>query len=70
MFERLKRLNPFRESLAKEALADPSQSLWDIAVRLHYSDLSAFVRAFRRWTGSTPSVARAATAGTAGSAYK
>lgn len=47
-------LDDVREGIARKALAETELSLWDIAVRLHYSDLSAFVRAFRRWTGTTP----------------
>jgi AraC-like DNA-binding protein len=35
-------------------LADPSVSLADIAFRLGFSGSSAFHRAFRKWTGTTP----------------
>jgi AraC-like DNA-binding protein len=40
-----------RLALARRYLADPSLSLTDTAYLLGYSDLSAFSRAFRRWTG-------------------
>jgi AraC-like DNA-binding protein len=52
-------LDDVREGIARQALTETELSLWDIAVRLHYSDLSAFVRAFRRWTGTTPAKFRA-----------
>jgi AraC-like DNA-binding protein len=47
-----------RHDLAKEYLAKGSASLTEIAFLLGYSELSAFDRAFRRWTGSTPLEAR------------
>jgi AraC-like DNA-binding protein len=46
-------LEDVREALAKDALRGGA-SVWDAAVQLHYSDASTFVRAFRRWTGTTP----------------
>ncbi|MGE0396796.1 MAG: AraC family transcriptional regulator [Kofleriaceae bacterium] len=42
-----------RLSLAQGYLADPALSLTETAFLLGYSDLSAFSRAFRRWTGTT-----------------
>ena len=42
-----------RLALAKRYLADPALSLTETAFLLGYSDLSAFSRAFRRWTGTT-----------------
>lgn len=42
-----------RLALAEGYLADPSLSLTETAFLLGYSDLSAFSRAFRRWTGKT-----------------
>ncbi|HZA65463.1 MAG TPA: AraC family transcriptional regulator [Geminicoccaceae bacterium] len=39
-------------------LADPSLSLGEIAYLLGYSESSAFNRAYRRWTGRTPSADR------------
>jgi AraC-like DNA-binding protein len=43
-----------RLGMARRHLADPSVNLTDAAFLLGYSDLSAFSRAFRRWTGSSP----------------
>ena len=43
-----------REQLAKQYLAAVDQPLLEIALLLGYSELSAFIRAFRRWTGDTP----------------
>jgi AraC-like DNA-binding protein len=42
-----------RLGLARRYLADPSLSLTDAAFLLGYSQLSAFSRAFRRWTGQS-----------------
>jgi AraC-like DNA-binding protein len=42
-----------RAELATEYLRDPSRSLGEVAFLLGYSEPSAFVRAFRRWTGQT-----------------
>ena len=42
-----------RRALAEGYLADPALSLTETAFLLGYSDLSAFSRAFRRWTGTT-----------------
>lgn len=47
-----------RRDLAQRYLADGTASLTEIAFLLGYSELSAFDRAFRRWTGSTPLAAR------------
>jgi AraC-like DNA-binding protein len=43
-----------RRELALRYLGEPSATLTEIALRLGYSELSAFDRAFRRWTGSSP----------------
>lgn len=43
-----------RLELAKNYLADEQLSLADIAGLLGYTEQSAFSRAFRRWTGATP----------------
>jgi AraC-like DNA-binding protein len=53
-------LNRIRAELAQEYLADRSLSLGDIALLLGFSEQSAFNRAFRRWTGSTPARVRRA----------
>ncbi|HEX5062564.1 MAG TPA: AraC family transcriptional regulator [Kofleriaceae bacterium] len=42
-----------RLSLARDYLADRGMSLTDAAYLLGYSELSAFSRAFRRWTGES-----------------
>ena len=44
-----------RRLFALTYLRDPGQTLAEIAYLLGYSEVSAFNRAFRRWTGSTPS---------------
>lgn len=40
---------------AQTLLRDPARHLIDIALDLGYTDASSFTRAFRRWTGATPS---------------
>jgi AraC-like DNA-binding protein len=47
-------LDQTREQLACEYLVDASLSATDIAFLLGFSEQSAFNRAFRRWTGSSP----------------
>ncbi|MCH8543054.1 MAG: AraC family transcriptional regulator [Alcanivorax sp.] len=47
-------LDRARTQLAREYLADTSLSLSDVALLLGFSEQSAFNRAFRRWTGTTP----------------
>jgi AraC-like DNA-binding protein len=47
-----------RRVLAHRYLANEGTNLTEIAFLLGYSELSAFDRAFRRWTGSTPLAAR------------
>jgi AraC-like DNA-binding protein len=48
-----------RRQLAAQYLTERAFSLGRITYLLGYSDLSAFTRAFRRWTGRTPSKWRA-----------
>lgn len=43
-----------RRMLAEQYLADPGISLAQCAMRLGYSEQSAFTHAFKRWTGETP----------------
>ena len=43
-----------RRRFAIDYLRHPSHTLTDIAFLLGYSEVSAFNRAFKRWTGSTP----------------
>jgi AraC-like DNA-binding protein len=47
-----------RRELAEQYIADPSQSLSEISYLLGFSELSAFSRAFRRWTGASPKAYR------------
>lgn len=51
-------LDRTREQLAGHYLRDPALTLGDIALLLGFSEQSAFNRAFRRWTGTTPARAR------------
>jgi AraC-like DNA-binding protein len=47
-------LDRVRESLSTQLLETTSLPVCDIAVSLGYSDSSGFIRAFRRWTGHSP----------------
>jgi len=47
-----------RYAVARDLLALTSLSIVDIAMTLNFSTPSAFVRAFRRWSGATPGVWR------------
>jgi AraC-like DNA-binding protein len=49
-----------REELARRYVKDATMPLGEIAFMLGYSELSAFLRAFKRWTGKTPSETRSA----------
>jgi AraC-like DNA-binding protein len=44
-----------RRDLALRYIQDPAKSATDITFLLGYSQQSAFTRAFRRWTGKSPS---------------
>jgi AraC-like DNA-binding protein len=44
-----------RSDLARSYLDDLGLGLGDVAFRLGYAEVSAFLRAFKRWTGMTPS---------------
>lgn len=44
-----------RRRFAINYLRDPKHTLTEIAYLLGYSEVSAFNRAFKRWTASTPS---------------
>ena len=48
-------LNDVRKDLALKYLADNGFSLTEIGFMLGFSESSSFSRAFRRWTGSSPS---------------
>lgn len=47
-------LDRARRQAACAALADPATAVKDLSDRLGFSDPSAFHRAFKRWTGTTP----------------
>jgi AraC-like DNA-binding protein len=47
-------IDDVRSTLARLYLADPDRSLGDVAFLVGYSDLSSFMRAFKRWSGTTP----------------
>ncbi|MEM1202635.1 MAG: AraC family transcriptional regulator ligand-binding domain-containing protein [Acidobacteriota bacterium] len=48
-------LDELRHSLALDYLRRPTTAPSDVALALGFSELSAFDRAFRRWTGRSPS---------------
>jgi AraC-like DNA-binding protein len=48
-------LSDLRKALAVEYLTQTDMTVDDIAIQLGYSDASNFARAFRRWTGKSPS---------------
>ena len=56
-FEQL--LDELRHRLALKLLRDQHMSVKQAAWRLGFSDPAAFSRAFKRWTGTAPSFARA-----------
>ena len=58
-------LDQLRHDAAERHLADDRMSVGEIAFLLGFSELSAFHRAFRRWTGGTPAAFRAAARGRA-----
>jgi AraC-like DNA-binding protein len=47
-------LDRARLDVAQRELATPSTTLTDVALRLGFSDLATFTRAFKRWTGMPP----------------
>jgi AraC-like DNA-binding protein len=47
-------LEEAQAAFAKRRLQDPERSIYETAVDMGFSDASAFHRAFRRWTGMTP----------------
>jgi AraC-like DNA-binding protein len=47
-----------RYAIARQMLADTDSDVCHIADLLDYADTSAFARAFRRWSGTTPSLWR------------
>ena len=49
-----------REELACARVLDPKRTTEEVAFGLGYSDTRAFLRAFKRWTGTTPAQYRSA----------
>jgi AraC-like DNA-binding protein len=47
-------LNDTRHQLALDYLAHPQYAIGDVAFLLGFSEVSAFTRAFKRWTGTSP----------------
>jgi AraC-like DNA-binding protein len=47
-------LDDVRHAVAVDLIKDPRRPLGEIAFLLGYSELSPFVRAYKRWTGKTP----------------
>jgi AraC-like DNA-binding protein len=56
-FQRL--LDSVREEIARDLVHEPGMTVGNIAFELRYANHSAFLRAFRRWTGMTPGRYRA-----------
>ncbi len=54
-----KLVDQLRQELACRHLADDRVSIAEVAFLLGFSELSAFYRAFKRWTGYTPADFRA-----------
>jgi AraC-like DNA-binding protein len=52
--------NEIRFEIARQLLQDTTVPLGEIAAALGYSEASAFTRAFRRWSGQTPTAWRTA----------
>jgi AraC-like DNA-binding protein len=49
-----KLVNEIRYEIARQLLENTRLSMGQIAAILDYSDASVFTRAFRRWSGTTP----------------
>ena len=51
-------LDRARESLSTQMLGNSGLPICDIATSVGYADASGFIRAFHRWTGTSPAVWR------------
>jgi len=51
-------LNDVRQELAQQYIADRSLTLTEISFMLGFSEVSSFSRAYKSWTGKSPSAAR------------
>jgi AraC-like DNA-binding protein len=60
----LKLVDDTRRDLALRFVEDPHRSITDITFTLGFSQQSAFARAFKRWTGRSPTEYRAKSAKT------
>jgi AraC-like DNA-binding protein len=58
-------VDEIRFEIACELLVNTEMALGQVAAVLRYSELSAFTRAFRRWSGETPSAWRSSHRGDA-----
>ena len=47
-------VDEIRFEIARQMLEDSRREVGQIAMTLDYADASAFTRAFRRWSGTTP----------------
>jgi len=52
-----------RYTMAQQLLTNTSMSIAEVAASLGYAEASAFVRAFTRWSGTTPGKWRPGTPG-------
>jgi len=59
-------LEQTRQGLAERYLADPGLTLAEVAYLCGYQEQTSFFRAFRQWTGETPSARRAVLTGGGG----
>jgi transcriptional regulator GlxA family with amidase domain len=61
--QRSGRRDDIRFEIAQQMLEDSAMEIIQIAVLLGYASASAFTRAFRRWSGTTPAHWRATAQG-------